>query len=204
MKAFKAFSKDNRGVSAMELALFLPALFLIMFGTVEGSSYIYANQKVESAAANVLNLVNQQNNPSLSDLKTIAKIVNTVVGDEVAAGAQSQVIITAMQRDRASSDPEKITDPYVFWQYKFGSTGLGASQFKYNGPGDKKKNKLPPGAINGFEFMEGDQIVAVEVYFTYAAKTTTPFSPKYERNMYYMNFARPRKQSFQMRPDEKI
>lgn len=204
MKLLKAFGKDHRGVSAMELALCLPALFIIMFGTVEGATYIYANQKVESAAANVLNLINQQNNPSLSDLRTIAKIVNTVVGDEVAQGAQSQVVITAMQRDRASSDPDKIADPYVFWQYKFGSAALGASQFKYNGPGDNKKNKLPAGAINGFEFMEGDQIVAVEVFITYTAKTTTPFSPKYERNMYYMNFARPRKQSFQMRPDEKI
>lgn len=195
--------RDRGGVAAIEFALIAPLLIAIFLGLIEASNYVYGNQKAESAAANVLNIINQQSQPSLDDLQRIASIVPEVALPVKIGGADYRVIYTAIQREKPGRVTDVFTDPYVLWQESYGNAGLGNSALSYVPRGSKEQNKLKPGDLQGLTFTAGDQVIAVEIYMRYQPTIQTGFTPNYDKAMYYMNFSRPRKGSFSISPREK-
>ncbi|HRJ68544.1 MAG TPA: pilus assembly protein [Beijerinckiaceae bacterium] len=195
--------KDERGLAATEFALIAPLLITIFIGLIEASNYVYANQKVESSAANVLNIINQQSQPSLDDIQRIAMAVPEVAKPLQVGGGDFRVVYTAIQRDKPGRTADVFPEPYVLWQESYGNPGLGSSVLRYSRGGSKEQNKLNPGDLQGLQFTPGDQVIAVEVYIRYKPTIQTGFSPKYDTAMYYLNFSRPRKGSFSMSPREK-
>lgn len=201
--ALRRFGRERSGLAAIEFALFAPLLVLIFIGLIEASNYVYSNQKVESAAANVLNITNQQAQLSLEDLRRIAEIVPEVAVPNIVRPSDYRVIFTAVQRDKPSAAGESQPLPYVLWQESFGNRSLGESALRYQTGGGKQQNALRPGDLRDLSFTPGDQVIAVEVYMRYAPTIETGFSPHYDRSMYYLNFSRPRKGAFSVSPRDK-
>jgi Flp pilus assembly protein TadG len=75
MRSHKSFAHDARGIAAVEFALVLPVLLLMLFGSYDVSRMVMANQKVGVAAATVAELVAAQPTNTATASATISAIV---------------------------------------------------------------------------------------------------------------------------------
>lgn len=191
--------RDQEGVAFIEFAFAFPVLMLLILGAIEISNYVYANQKVQNASYNVLNLINLQYNLSNSQLDSIAKIVPEVVMPLPLDETRYLVYVTAIQKD-----PE--TAPYIRWQHIYGNEAAGTSRFGYNEGGSIQGNTVSEESLKGFPFSDGDQLIAVEIYMFYEPLLRSDmiggmFGMR-DDYMYFFASARPRKGAFQFNPDE--
>lgn len=196
----RRFCVAQQGVALIEFALVLPIIILFFLAGSELAHYIYTNQKAQNAAYNVLNLVNQQNHLSPSDLDQLTSIVPYVM-DPIDITNRYGVFVTAIQKDSG------VDTPYVMWNYRSGASA-GASRFSSNGACRDRNNGISPSALPGFTFADGDQVIAVELYVPYEplvdnAITRSLLSPE-NGNLYFFVTARPRKGSFQFCPSENV
>lgn len=198
---FRLLSKDTQGNAMIEFAFVVPILMLLLFGTIELSNYIYATQKVESAGDNIANIIGQQDNISTAQWEKIAQILPQVMRPFQVQDTQYQVILTLMQQDVGD------TFSYIMWQKEYGAN-LGTSKFSYTNGGDKFVNTLPPNAVDGFVFVEGDQVLVVEAYVIYQPLISIPTNISFGLtggSVYYQSpIARPRSGAFYFNPDDQV
>lgn len=76
---FPTFSKDRRGVAAVEFALVVPLMLAIYLGTIEMSNGVSVNRKVSRVAATVADLVTQQDTVTKAELLDIMEIGESVL-----------------------------------------------------------------------------------------------------------------------------
>lgn len=184
----------------MEFALGMPIFILLFLGAVELSNYIYTNQKIKNGAYNVLNLINQQMNVSREQLNTISAIVPDVMRPLPMPADGYVVYVTAIQRDSNGDGA------YIRWQNTFGNESAGPSRFSFSGEGLPGANPVTADQVRGFEFMEGDQLISVELYAVYTPFIDTAATRSLlgleDGYIYFFASARPRKGAFQFAPDE--
>lgn len=192
--------RNQHGVAMLEFAFALPVFIFLTLATIEISNYIYANQKAQNAAYNVLNLVNLQYNLTNGQLDRIAAVVPGVVTPLPMAEGQYTVYLTAMQKD-TEDDPA-----YIRWQHVYGPLENGASRFEFTKGAAKADNPVPPEAVKGYQFTDGDQLIAVELYMFYEPLVKSDIIGSLfdmrDDHMYFFATARPRKGAFQFDPDE--
>ena len=74
-----SFLKDTRGVAAVEFALILPVLLIVMMGALEVSSLLNCDRKVSQIASSVADLVSQSESVSSSDISDIMTAATTIL-----------------------------------------------------------------------------------------------------------------------------
>lgn len=60
MRGLRSLLSNQRGMAALEFALLLPIMIMLIFGTYELSQYVRAQQKVDIAAQAIVDMVAQQ------------------------------------------------------------------------------------------------------------------------------------------------
>lgn len=203
MKHFKSkissYKTSKDGVAAMEFVLIAPVMIAFFVGLIEVSTYMYAKQKLDSAAHNVLNLITAYENLSNDQLKTITDIFPSVT-EPLSVGENYSVIISAVQQD-VDVGEDVLEKPYALWQVSHGNSGLGGSVIDYKPRATNEENQIDPKTLGDFDFVPGDQIIVVEAHIKYSPvlfKNGSYVSDK----LYQRISGRPRKGSYQFKPSE--
>lgn len=68
-KVIARFSRDNRGLAAVEFAFILPLMLVLLFGIIDTSSYYATSRKVTLTTRSLSDLVSQGTSASQIDLK---------------------------------------------------------------------------------------------------------------------------------------
>ena len=113
----RRFSRDCRGVSAVEFALVAPVLIGLYFGVVEVSDGVAADRKVSLTVATVVNLTAQVTTISSSDMNNILDAATAIVSPYDA----SKLSLTVSCIDIDAN--KKVT---VKWSKSRGSGSFGA------------------------------------------------------------------------------
>lgn len=77
--AINAFFRDRRGIAAVEFAMILPIMLVLLFATVEFSTGLAVDRKVSLMARTIANLTSQGANASDADLTNFFGAANLVM-----------------------------------------------------------------------------------------------------------------------------
>jgi Flp pilus assembly protein TadG len=163
----KRFAKCRRGTAMIEFAFITPVLLLLIFGTFEFASYILLNQKLRHAAMAMADLTSREETLTEAQLNGLFASVQNIV-NPFPFGPRGTVIVSAVSANVDNA-------PLVFWQRTGAGTLAAASRIGAEG-GDAT---LPA----GFTVLEGETIIAAEIYYDYDPWFLTdilPTEPIYE------------------------
>lgn len=202
MKTSKTFYFNQKGSAIIEFAFVLPVLLIMLVGAIEIANYVYAHQKAQTAAENISNIINLQDNVSTTQLRSIASMLPRIVRPFSAKSSQYRVIVTTMQRDEGDDFA------YIRWQKSFGRGG-GNGRFHYTDGAPKETNTVSSADLDGFVFFPNDQVMVVEVYLFYQTIFDTVFGNDMlgltDSFIYHSNPAvRPRTGKFYFNPDDLV
>jgi len=85
------FSRDRRGVSAVEFALVAPMMIALYFGCVEISDGVAADRKVSLTAAALANLVAQSTSLSSTDMSNVLDASTAIIAPYSASNLKMTV-----------------------------------------------------------------------------------------------------------------
>lgn len=146
----RAFVAHQYGAAAIEFAIILPVLLLLFAAVVEISRYIQAREKLEAAAANILDMINQNENVDAAGLSAlIATTPDLMEPFSVEAGEYSAIVTSIVKGG------DFACKPYALWQF---STG-GESKVS---EGEGSLIDLP-----SLSLMPNEQAVTLEMYYHY-------------------------------------
>lgn len=183
------FLKENRAVAALEFALLIPVLMMLLYGGVELTHYLQMHQKLDNATHTLSDLINQNLNLSADDLQTYADSVPSMLKPFDTSGYR--IILTSIEFK------ETDTKPTTLWQYKYGETDGNAPSKVSQGKGE-----IP--TLSQIELQERDQVLTVEMYLKYKPVLSSIVSAKLfnsdDNGVYKVIIARPRFGSFEFDP----
>jgi Flp pilus assembly protein TadG len=174
------FGKSERGIAAVEFALVLPVVLLVLLCCFEVPRYVLIYQKVARTASGVADLVSQADEPMTAtqltdvysaagammdpyDLKTNGKIYITSINNPTGAGAS------------------------ITWQRNSGS--LGGVSTKITSVASLPAGLSPPA---------GESVLIAEVYYHYAPIFTSLIYNG--TNFYRVSYIRPRNDNLMTGP----
>lgn len=149
-----SFLRNNRAVAAIEFALIIPILILVLLGTIEITRYVMINQKITTTASNLASYISQMRLPAGSNAPLSPDLVNAYEAlIEPFNPANGGFIVTSVSRDDVGSDVS------VNWQQKFNT---GAVSEVPDNLGDVTSRMLPLAAGD-----PTDNLIVVEVFYDY-------------------------------------
>lgn len=183
----RKFLGNRQGVAAIEFALVVPVMLMLILGTVEITRFIMFHQRVDFAASSLVNMLNQNLNVYNSDLT----VLHRAGFQMIEANASVGTIFTAIQQN----DPPPV-EADVMWQSRRGwSTPI--SQVAPGGTGSKV-------TLANYPMLERDQIIVVEIYARFRPLAITrrfnQFLGIRAIEVYKWSMARPRYGAFQFPP----
>jgi len=143
--------RSRAGNVAVEFALVVPVILMLMLGSVELARFVTLNQKLERVAVSMSDLVARAETISQSELDDIFVAAGEVAQPFDLAGA-GLVIISSLQNADGNG-------AMVAWQ-RSGGGSLSASS-KIGSPGGSAT--LP----EGFEVRQGETAIVAEVLFAF-------------------------------------
>jgi Flp pilus assembly protein TadG len=179
------FLKDERGVTAIEFALVLPVVLLILLGCFEVPRFVLICQRIARTSSGVADLVAQADEPitanQMNDIFTAAKIMMQPY-DIVANG---RIYVSSI--NNPSGNGVTLT-----WQKNNGGTVSTAS--KLGLAGSNPSSKIPATLVPG----SNEEVLASEVYFNY----TPVFSNLIYSGsqLYLIAYTRPRNKNLMTSP----
>ena len=119
------FTRDKRGIAAIEFALIVPLMLTMYLGTIEISTAVSINKKVSRVSATVADLVTQQTEVNKSQLEDIMAVGESVLFPYVAD--KPDITIIAINVDSSYPQGGKIawSREYDKGIYKNGGTAGG-------------------------------------------------------------------------------
>lgn len=165
-KRLKRIVACTEGVALVELALCIPLLLTIFFGTVEVARYFLAIQKVEKTIDLVTDTVSQSNNNTTDQNLSVPHmqaIMSTVADmmNPYPFGADGVVIITDVFQ---GSDTSQAPD--IVWQFCGGGTLVKNSKIgAYPGKAD----------MQGFVMRANEEIIVGEIFYNFSPITVNEF-----------------------------
>ena len=84
-RQLREFSRDERGISAVEFAMLLPLMVTLYLGAVEISQGVSINRKVTLTARTVADLASQVSSINNSDMTNLLNAAASVAGPVIAA-----------------------------------------------------------------------------------------------------------------------
>ena len=175
----RRFAADERGVTAIEFALVLPVVLLIMLGCFEVPRYVMIVQKINRTASGVADLVAQADEPmtknQINDVFTAGKIMMQPY-DVVANG---KIYVTSVNNPNGAGVA-------LTWQRNNGGTGPNSAI---------TAAASIPVAIRP---ASNEEVLAVEVFFSYQpVMSTLIYSGK---QLYRVSYTRPRNKNLMTPP----
>jgi Flp pilus assembly protein TadG len=153
LRTFARFGRERRGVAAAEFAIIASVLTFALLGGTELSRYTLMHQKMDRVSASVSNMVAQSSTMKTVDFDNMWAAAIQMAKPFDMGGGSSKVIISFIVA-------ETNTNYRIQWQ-RSGAGTLGQNS-KLGVQGGLAT--LPAGVA----LKQGDTIVAVEVYATYA------------------------------------
>lgn len=195
MKIFSqrpSFLKHQHGAAALEFAIVLPVLLLLFAAVVEIARYIQAREKLESATASILDMINQNENIEAVGITALINTIPDLMEPFPAGAGRYSVIVTSVVKGS-----EYKCNPYALWQYPPSGSSRVSS-------GEGSLINLPV-----LSLMPNEQAVIVEMYYHYTPLLSFDIplwgGNSYEASimpttLYRMMVAKPRYGSFTKHP----
>jgi len=105
--------RDRRGIAATEFALLVPAMLLLLYGTVEIGNALLLSRKLTAATQTAADLTAQEQTMSQAKMDDIFTAVNEIMRPFSTAGAG--YVVTSIVRDSATNTTK------VVWSKSYGS-----------------------------------------------------------------------------------
>ncbi len=164
--------KSRRGIAAVEFALTLPILVLLLLGVIETTRWLLMNQKIDKIAYSLADLVaqGQEDTVYTADLDVLAAAATQIMHPYIFRNGQ--IIFSAVRK--SPNLPAK-----VLWQYRPDTGPASVSRL-----GRTNDDATLP---DGFVLQDNEMLIAAEVYFEpYSLFVGAPniFAPMYRRAFY--------------------
>lgn len=175
MRNILSFFKCESGVAAVEFAVALPMVMVLLLGGFEMSRYVIIHQKLEKSAATIADVVSQ------SQIVTIAQMNQTMqaamqIMKPYDFGADGVVIVSSVNQTGSNA-------PVIRWQYVGGGTLSMQSKI-----GRANEIAILP---NGLKLNDKDNVIISEIFYRYK-----PFFSNFglinNPNIYKVNVFKPR------------
>lgn len=165
------------GAIIVEFALILPLIILLIYGMVELSQLIQANNKISQTAAYLGDNITKyaQTAADISNLYNAA--YDTLLPFDVQRGS---IIVTCFAKT--------ATGMPIYWQINRNGTAIPGQASKVGTVG----NNADPALFNQLPLKVGDSMIVVEVYYKYDPYLGGDFSPVTSTILYNRIFFRPR------------
>lgn len=164
LNRLRKLRRNDRGVAAIEFALLLPMLILLMVGSLEVTFKIWATQKAEKLSVTLADVIAQSQEVTTSDLNSLVSAVDKIM-EPFPFGADGAVIISSVYLPSPEED-EELGEPIVNWQRKFPTSGGLTVESKV---GDQGEQAILP---DDFDMYEKENCIVAEVFYKY-----TPIMP---------------------------
>jgi Flp pilus assembly protein TadG len=177
------FRPDDRGVAAIEFALIIPILALLLLGCFEVPQLVLLYQKIARTSSGVADLVAQADNPMTTNQMTDIFISAQNMMQPYDLLANGEVIVSSINN-------VNNTGVVITWQTRMG-TDTTASKL---GAATVSNPPLP----SGIGPASNEEVIATEVYFNY-----TPIFKNYiySGSRLYLNaYTRPRNHNLNTSP----
>ena len=145
----RAVAGDRRGAIALELAMAIPVIVLLVFSGIEITRFLLLNQKIERASATMADLVSQSENLSESALDNLFAAAGYVVAPYDIA-SDGRIVVSSLGGGEGGAT--------VLWQRAFGAASGVSAIGTEGGPAS-----LPA----GFILRAGEAAIVAEVLFDY-------------------------------------
>ena len=150
----RRFAEGEQGVTAIEFALVLPVVLLILLGCFEVPRFVLIYQKLARTSSGVADLVAQADEPlqknQMNDIFTAGKVMMQPY-DVIANG---RIYVSSINNPNGGG----VT---LTWQRNNGGSVATAS--KLGAAGTNPSSKLPAALVPG----SNEEVLAAEVYFNY-------------------------------------
>lgn len=184
-----SFLRAQEGLAFIEFAFLLPILVLLFYGIIEVTRFIQMHQKLDNAGHQLVDLLNQNLNLSISSINDLISTVPSMVAPFDSEGVG--VIISSIEV------PESQTEPVTLWQVISGPIRGGSKV----SAGKCEETTLPQ-----IHLVERDQVLVVEMYLNYKPLVDNALVRGVlglkEEGVYKINIARPRYGAFRFDPYE--
>ncbi len=158
----KSIWRDEKGLGAIEFAMMMPFLLMLLAGSLEVTFKIWSTQKAEKLAVTLADVIAQSQTVTLSDLTSLTNTVDRIM-EPFAFSSQGVVIISSVYV------AEDETDPKVNWQFtkdgrddpEDGAPANFAANSRIGQVGDDAT--LP----EDFELSPRDHVIVAEVLYEY-------------------------------------
>ena len=146
----RRFGVDGRGVIAVEVAMAMPVILILILSGIDVTRYVLLHQKLERTAATMADLVSQSLAMSEAELNALVAAAEEVL-DPYDLMADGGLVVSSIANDDGAG-------ARIAWQRSFGS-GADASRF-----GTQGGAATLPGT---FVVREGENAIGVEVMFDF-------------------------------------
>lgn len=181
--------RDERGTALIEFSFALPVLLVMFYAAIELTRYILFHEKMESAAMQVIDVINQENEVSAANLNTIFSAIPTMMSPLQDMDVQPRVTVVERTRDPGGR-PCRLR---VLWSY-----GPGTSRIDPEG-----QNSLPEIAV-----QPGDTVTIMEAVGRYRPILDDVLQKQIIGNItgevYLRNYSRPRYGAFRCNPVTRV
>ncbi len=145
----RAVAGDRRGAIALELAMAIPVIVLLVSSGIEITRFLLLNQKIERASATMADLVSQSENLSESALDNLFAAAGYVVAPYDIA-SDGRIVVSSLGGGEGPAT--------VLWQRAFGAASGVSAIGTEGGPAS-----LPA----GFILRASEAAIVAEVFFDY-------------------------------------
>lgn len=146
-----AFIKDQRGATLVELAFVIPIMLTVAVGAIDTTRLILLHQKLDKAAATVVDLTTRPSSISASDVDLIFTAAQDVlVPFDLSTGGR--VIVTSVTQPAGGTAA-------IDWQRAGGGTYGATSSVGAVG--------AAPTLPTGFVVADGENLIVAEVFFDF-------------------------------------
>lgn len=183
------FLRDARGTAMIEFGFALPLLLVLFYGAVELTRYILFNEKMESASLQVLDIINQENELSMSDLNNVFSSIPLIMAPFRNHDVAPRVTVVERTRDPGG----RRCQLRVLW-----SLGPGISRIN-----PEADNRLPEITVEA-----GDTVTIIEMVGRYRPLLDDAMQRNVVGNLtnevYFRSYARPRYGAFRCNPATRV
>lgn len=186
-KLSRFLTAEQSGSVIIEFAFAIPIMLTLFFATAILARYLQAQEKLDAATTNILDIVNQSKEISSDSLSKLAALLPDMMDPYPVIDGEMQVIFTNVGKGDLDT-----CQPYAKWQLSFG--GSNASKVA-SGAGAVANTE-------GIILHPREQLMAVEAYYNVAIPLFAGemFRFNLAPKMYRRSYGKTRLHDFQRHP----